>query len=216
VTNHSVTMHHCHKHHCHKLETYICLQKKTTKTQHDEIEKRTRNQEFIWRDAAGHGAAAKNQPQPVGDVRSRTAEPVTHASHLLAKLLVHSQTLKKRPSLPAPVEGHWKQQRQELESLIRENQFQQLKLQKKIAAVVSRQAAQLRTVQRIEFVSGLSAKNGKQDAGHQAIADYAGLNLQTDHSGLLSQLERRLKMLVYEQELLEEELQEIALRLENE
>lgn len=141
----------------------------------------------------------------------------SHAMQLMGEMIIHAENHKKKArGLPTPSAQHLKQQYKKLEYLLREIEFQQLTLSRKIAAVTKKQAAQLKLLQRADFLNGY-AKNENAAARyplHQGHADWAIYRaLETDHSGTLMMYEHRLKVLDFEKTLLEPKLREIEASL---
>lgn len=134
----------------------------------------------------------------------------SHAMILLAELLAHAQTQKKAERFPAPNAQHLKQQYKQLDCLLRENEFQQVRLRREVAAAARKLDAQLKLLHRVDFLNSLSASKVKPSPLHLSIASIAARSLQTDHSGPLMLHELRLEVLAFEKTLLESKLRDIA------
>lgn len=137
----------------------------------------------------------------------------TQASQLMSEMVIHAQLYeKKAKSLPPPNPSQLKQQHKKLESLLLENKFRQMTLSGKIAALAKKQAAQLKLMQRVDFLNSFHAKNENAAARfplHRSIASHAAMTLQTDHSGTLMLHELRLEVLAFEKTLLESKMTEM-------
>ncbi len=139
------------------------------------------------------------------------------AYQLLAELLVHvkeNENAAKR--LPHPTGDRLKLQQQKYDFLLRENQYRQLKLARKIAALEKKQAAQLKRLQIVDFVNSRHAKDAKANSKLQLnVADKVIRSLDTDDFALLMEHDLKLELLGLEKILLESKMRKILLNLEN-
>jgi len=99
-----------------------------------------------------------------------------------------------------------KEQRDAIISLLRENEYQQLLLAKKIATAERKRLAQFRSIQLAGFIKLRIAANKMVTPEQQIFADGNRTTLDPKHSTVLFDLERRQAMLAFEQQWLEEKL----------
>jgi transcriptional regulator with XRE-family HTH domain len=192
----------------------ICLPKNTTKN-HSKMER-------IKKDIrTSFGLTQQEMASLLGVSRGQWAmyeagqrQLPQKASEVLTQMKLHLTAQAKERAWPARPAAALKQEHTHLERALRENEYQQIKLQRKIDKVSARQAAKVNAAQGVQLISSLFAKDEALGARLPAIANAARAKVRTDHSATLKKLERRQKMLAFEQQLLEEDMREVSSRLE--
>jgi Uri superfamily endonuclease len=105
--------------------------------------------------------------------------------------------------------------KEHLDYLLRENEYQQLLLARKIAAVEKKHAAQVRLAQLADFLNSRQVEYGKSFAPHQTIANKAARALATNATATLMEYELKQEVLVLEKLLLDSKLRKITKIPEN-
>lgn len=129
------------------------------------------------------------------------------AQQLLAEMLTHVQS-GDTGKLAAPEKvaaQHW-----HIEHLIRENEYQQLRLARKTAEIVKKQLARQRLAQVVDFLQSRQPVTQKGAGVLQTIASKAAPVLALDHSATLIEHELKQEVLVLEKLLLESKLRKIG------
>ncbi|WP_298221293.1 helix-turn-helix transcriptional regulator [Flavobacterium sp.] len=125
------------------------------------------------------------------------------AKQLLAEMLTHIQ----KPSAtakPATDKQQRAKQHQQLERLLRENEYQQLVLARKTATIQKKQDAQARLSILADFLNKREAKGEATGAmHHQSILRKAQQTLADDHANILMQYELKKEVLEFEQKVIE-------------
>ena len=129
------------------------------------------------------------------------------AQQLLAALLSHMQSNETAKRLPQSA----KQQQHEqkiIESLLHENEYQQLLLTKKTTALEIKCKAKIKTLQVTHFLSNRAeSKSDLHNALLQSISGKASRMLEIHGSASLFKLQLKQELLILEQQLLESKLQ---------
>jgi transcriptional regulator with XRE-family HTH domain len=133
------------------------------------------------------------------------------AQQLLAEILTHVNSTEK----PAKSESHSDKQnaknQQQLERLLRENEYQQLRLARKIAAVEKKHTAQLQLSLLVEFLNHRQATTGKiAGAGHESISRKVVQADTTNHAAILIEHHLKQELLHFERSLLESKIPQRA------
>jgi transcriptional regulator with XRE-family HTH domain len=121
-----------------------------------------------------------------------------HAKQLLSEILTHMQSYDAAKSTRAPQ----KITNDQIERQLRENEYQQLLLARKIAKVMKKQQTQARLLHLINFLSSHPTHKNTKPALHQAIAAKASLESETKFLAALSVLKHQSELLGLEKQLL--------------
>ncbi len=134
------------------------------------------------------------------------------AQQLLAEMLTHVQSghTGKSVTLEKVATQH-----RHVERLIRENEYQQLRLARKAAEVAKKQEAQQRLAHVLDFLQSQQTGTQKAAGVLQTIASKAAPVLAPDHSATLIEHELKQEVLVLEKLLLESKLRKIEASLVN-
>jgi len=140
-----------------------------------------------------------------------------HANQLLADMLTHVRTAEtisenRYQSNALQLKGL----QQSLEHLLRENEYQQLLLDRKIAAARKKQTAQMRIAQLAHFVNNKEPNTGTaSNAAMQFISRKAVQASSNDYHAILVQYEIKKEIVILEKMLIESKIRKIALSIEN-
>lgn len=127
------------------------------------------------------------------------------AKQLLAEMLAHLQSTKTIDKNTLAAQQEAKQQ--ELERLLRENEYQQLRLAKKMAQSEKKQATQKRLSLLADFLNNREAKEEKPgNCRHQSILRKAQQSFLADQASLLIQQELQIEILQHERKLIESKM----------
>jgi transcriptional regulator with XRE-family HTH domain len=122
-----------------------------------------------------------------------------HAKQLLSGILTHMQSYDataKNNTAPQKIT------RDQLERLVRENEYQQLLLERKIASIAKKQEAQGRLLHLYDFLNAHPTyKNAKLQL-YQTIAAKASPKRKTEFSETIKKLQHQLEILILEQQVL--------------
>ncbi|SCY37067.1 helix-turn-helix domain-containing protein [Flavobacterium caeni] len=127
-----------------------------------------------------------------------------HAAQLLSELLLHAnapQTVQKQSNAHDTERHH-------LEALLRENQYQQLLLEKKTKALEKKHNASLHAGRVVDFVKARNAQRKNNDRPLAVPARKASANDDYVKMGIDFEIKREL--LVYEKKLLEQKIKDMA------
>ena len=133
------------------------------------------------------------------------------ARQLLAELLMHLKVNKNiDKSLPMPSDRQLQLQQQKLAHLLRENEYQQLLLARKIAAYEKKQASRINRLQIVDFVDTRHAKKGNNESVlHQNLADKVIREQVEEDYVVVMEHELKQELLHLEKSLLESKLAKI-------
>ena len=135
------------------------------------------------------------------------------ATQLLAVLLTHVQPAlikgKRIPEVDQPVK-----RQQQLERLLRENEYQQMAVERKLAAARKKQQSTARLLQLVLFLNNNSKEIGENLPVNE-ISRKANRVLDADHSADLIKMEIQLDILEIEKIYLESKLRNFTQILEN-
>lgn len=125
-----------------------------------------------------------------------------HAKQLLGEMLTHMKSFDASKGTKASQKLTYDQ----LERQLRENEYQQLLLSRKIAAITKKQEAQARLSHLSEFLSAHTSYKNASPQLHQVIVAKAASKRETEFSVALSALQQQLDTLVLAKELLDSKM----------
>jgi transcriptional regulator with XRE-family HTH domain len=135
------------------------------------------------------------------------------AMQLLAEMLTHVQAPEAASRRTQGILQYSKHQHRQLESLHRENEYQQAVLAKKMAALEKKQAAQLRLSQLADFLNSRKSLGKNANPFYDQIINKAQVASQ-DISTTLMQCELKQETLMLEKLVMESKMRKILLSLE--
>ena len=127
------------------------------------------------------------------------------ATQQLSEILAQVQQ-QKRAKKEVPTAEQQAQKKQTLESLLRENEYQQLVMERKIAVIQKKQAAAVATLQLIDFLTNHTNKKTEHPQLLQNMESKAQKKAKQNNEEVLISHQIKHEVLKYEAELLEKAL----------
>jgi transcriptional regulator with XRE-family HTH domain len=134
----------------------------------------------------------------------------SHAMLLLAEMLAYVQAPEAAERRTEAAKQYSKPHQQFIERMIRENEFQQLRIARKIAAEQKKQESQLRMVHLSDFLNNRQAKEKTANVFHDRIIHKAQVAARETNTSLLK-FELEQELLILEKMMLESKLRKIEL-----
>jgi len=127
------------------------------------------------------------------------------SKELLADLLVYIHASKASAKQPQDSQQHLREQK--LEHLLRENEYQQLLLARKMADTEKKQTGQIRLLLLVDFLNNTGAKSEKDNGfNHQGLLTKAKQTIAADFTTILLEQELKKEVLKFEKKLIESQL----------